>query len=238
MNTGKQLLVMPLHAITEVHGEAGLRERLALELERLPPGDREVVRDAAGWAGELHAGQRRTREPYVNHPLRVTLRILCYYHVCDPQVLTAALLHDTVEDQPWAVAGHRREGPAPRREALQVIAGRYDQRVAQLVTALTNPEPVVGIDRTTQYLHHLADAVGAEPWARVIKLSDFTDNGVGIIHTVGARTAHIARKYAPAVAVLRELLERADTPLASAVKDHIGSQLDLAQHRIAAILAA
>ncbi|MEV6492627.1 hypothetical protein AB0M20_29005 [Actinoplanes sp. NPDC051633] len=79
-----QLRVMPLHAITEVCGEPGLRRRLALELLALPDDDRRAVGAATRWAAELHQGQRRTREPYVNHPLRVTLRMLCHYWVADP----------------------------------------------------------------------------------------------------------------------------------------------------------
>jgi hypothetical protein len=34
---------MPLHAITEVHGEAGLRLRLEREAGRLPERDREML---------------------------------------------------------------------------------------------------------------------------------------------------------------------------------------------------
>ena len=47
-----------------------------------------------------------------------------------------------------------------------------------------------------------------------------------------------ARKYDAAVPVLREFLDRPDTPLAPEVKAHIGGQLDLARQRFAAILAA
>jgi hypothetical protein len=234
-----QLLVMPLHAITEIHGEPGLRHRLTLELRRLPTEDRRVVEDAAGWAAQLHAGQRRTREPYVNHLLRVALRILCYYHVSDPDILVAALLHDAVEDQPWAMtglpAGH---GPPPRDHAFAVLTTRYGPRVARLVNAVTNPERQPGVDRILQYIGHLATALDREPWARVLKLSDFTDNGVGIIHTIGPKAQRSARKYTGAVPVLRELLTRPDTPLEPAVKDHIHQQLDLADQRFAAILAA
>ena len=229
------LRIMPLHAITEIHGEPGLRRRLTLELDRLPAPDRHAVADAAAWAAHLHDGQRRTREPYLNHLLRVTLRILCYYRVADPEVLIAALLHDAVEDQSRAItglpAGH---GPP----AGTVIAGRYGDRVARLVQAVTNPGREPGLDRTRQYLDHLAEALAAEPWARVLKLSDFTDNGVGIVHTVGPKAHRSALKYTGAVPILRELLWRPDTPLTAAVKDHIGRQLDLAEVRFAAILAA
>jgi hypothetical protein len=34
------LAEMPLHAITSVHGELGLRERLAIEIAGFPPADR------------------------------------------------------------------------------------------------------------------------------------------------------------------------------------------------------
>ena len=73
-----QLRVMPLHAVTEVYGEAGLRRRLTLELDRLPATHRDEVACAARWAATLHADQHRSREPYLNHPLRVTLRMLCH----------------------------------------------------------------------------------------------------------------------------------------------------------------
>lgn len=233
------LLAMPLHAITEIHGEAGLRRRLTLELRRLSAVDRCVVADAAVWAGQVHTGQRRVREPYLSHLLRVTLRILCYYRVTDPDVLIAALLHDAVEDQPWAVTGLPVGlGPPPRDRAFAVITARYGPRVARLVAAVTNPEPQPGLDRVRQYISHLTTALDKGPWARVLKLSDFTDNGVGIIHTTGPKIHHLAGKYRAAVPVLRELLARPDTPLTPAVKDHIHQQLDLADQRLSAILAA
>ncbi|GIJ46831.1 hypothetical protein Val02_37170 [Virgisporangium aliadipatigenens] len=235
------LRVMPLHAITEIHGQAGLRRRLDDELDRLPAGD--TVRTAADWAERLHADQRRVREPYANHLLRVCLRILCHYRVTDPDVLVAALLHDAVEDQPWAVAGVANHGPPPREAAFAAIAERYNARVARLVGAVTNPEPSPQDDPGPQaanrrYVTHLATALADEPWARVLKLSDFTDNGVGIVHTVGPKVPRAARKYTGALPVLRDLLERPDTPLPPAVRAHINRQLDLGAERFAAILAA
>jgi hypothetical protein len=66
------LAAMPLHAITSVHGETGLRERLLIEIEQFPAADRSRARDALALAGRLHAADRRQREPYANHLLRVT----------------------------------------------------------------------------------------------------------------------------------------------------------------------
>jgi hypothetical protein len=61
------LAAMPLHAITSVHGQAGLRERLLMEIDRFPAADRGRVRDALALACRLHAADRRQREPYANH---------------------------------------------------------------------------------------------------------------------------------------------------------------------------
>ena len=90
------LLSMPLHAITEVYGEQGLRERFLLEVDGFPPAEAAQLRAALQLAGTLHAEDRRVREPYLNHLLRVAIRIVKYYGVRDVDVLTAALLHDAV----------------------------------------------------------------------------------------------------------------------------------------------
>jgi (p)ppGpp synthase/HD superfamily hydrolase len=236
-----QLAVMPLHAITEIYGQAGLAQRLSYEVDRLPASSRDAVADAADRAQRLHATQHRTREPYANHVLRVALRILCHYRVTDSDVVIAALLHDVVEDQPWAAAGVTNHGPPPRAAAFAAITERYGERVTRLVAAVTNPAHLGTTDRETlnrQYVSHLAATLDGEPWARVLKLSDFTDNGVGIIHTVGPKVRRSARKYNGFLPVLRELLARPDTPLPDGVKSHINAQLDLAERRFAAILDA
>lgn len=41
---------------------------------------------------------RRQREPYLNHLLRVAIRVISHYGVRDAEVVCAALLHDAVED--------------------------------------------------------------------------------------------------------------------------------------------
>ncbi|MFD0594201.1 hypothetical protein ACFQZ4_18460 [Catellatospora coxensis] len=126
MDAPAYLMTMPLHAITEVLGEQGLRDRFALEIQRLPAADQAVLAEALELAGRLHAEQRRVREPYLNHLLRVTIRIITYYRITDRDVLVAALLHDSVEDQPWGIVGQaHRSGPPPREQALAVLAGRF-----------------------------------------------------------------------------------------------------------------
>ena len=221
---------MPLHAITSVHGEAGLRERLLMEIAQFPAAERGRAQDALALASRLHAADRRQREPYVNHLLRVAIRILSYYRVADPDVACAALLHNAVEDHAADIAtsGHR-------SAALAVLAGRFGARTAGLVAAVTNPVWEPGRDEHEQYREHVLASLEASPWARVIKASDLTDNAVGIIHTTGPKLAKLAGKYGPLVPPLRELILRPDTPLETDVKDMIVGQLDAARERFAAI---
>ncbi|MGN9910525.1 HD domain-containing protein [Phytohabitans sp. LJ34] len=223
------LATMPLHAITEVYGEDGLRQRFALEVARFAAADQDRLTEALELAAHLHRDDRRTREPYLNHLLRVAIRIMSHYGVTDVDVLVAALLHDTVEDHPEELGGDA-------EAALAELARRFNPRVADLVRAVTNPEYDPGRDRHEQYRAHVAESLDRHPWARVIKVSDFTDNGVGVIHTTGPKVHSSATKYRPLVPVFRELVGRPDTPLSDPTKAHIMDQLDLAESRFAAIL--
>lgn len=63
----------------------------------LRPADIEQIQQAYQVAARAHAGQqRKSGEPYITHPISVAL-ILTEWHL-DHQALSAALLHDTVED--------------------------------------------------------------------------------------------------------------------------------------------
>src|SRR5437764_2281340 len=128
--TSRMLLAMPLHAITAHYGEAGLRERLLLELESFPAAQRGQLVAALDLATRLHAGDRRVLEPYLNHLLRVAIRIIRYYGVRDVDVLSAALLHDAVEDHPAELAGASGGTHAELTgAALTELARRFNPRV-------------------------------------------------------------------------------------------------------------
>jgi hypothetical protein len=234
------LAMMPLHAITSTYGEAGLRDRFAVEIASWPEADRRRMERALDLAARLHAGDRRDREPYVNHLLRVAIRIMSHYRVRDADVVCAALLHDAVEDHAADLAagggGVELAGSgAGQPAALAVLAAEFGPRVAGLVGAVTNPPYAPDRDEHEQYRDHVADSLRDNPWARVVKASDFTDNGVGLIHTTGPRLYRLANKYAPLVPVLRDLIARPDTPLDAQVKEHILAQLDRAADRFAAL---
>ncbi|MFI7426343.1 phosphohydrolase [Micromonospora sp. NPDC049836] len=242
------LATMPMHAITEIHGEPGLRARFRLEIEAFDETARGRLTAAEELAAALHRDDRRVREPYLNHLLRVAIRMMHHYQVREVDVIVAGLLHDAVEDHPAELAGLRRcptgapaaadrtDAAEPTGAALAVLADRFGPRVARLVGAVTNPVYDPGRDRHVQYREHVAASLDREPWARVIKVSDFTDNGVGVIHTTGPKVARSAAKYRPLVPVFRDLIARPDTPLSAPVKRHIFAQLDLAEERFSAIL--
>jgi HD domain len=234
MDTDARRLVatMPLHAITSTYGEEGLRARFAAEIETWPEPDRRRLNQALDLAGRLHAADRRDQEPYVNHLLRVAIRIMSHYGVHDTDVVCAALLHDAVEDHPAELAGPG----GGQRAALAALARQFGPRVAELVGAVTNPAYTADRDPDEQYREHVADSLRCHPWARVIKASDFTDNGVGLIHTTGPRLRKLAGKYAPLVPVLKEQIALPDTPLGARARQHILAQLDRAADRFAAIL--
>jgi hypothetical protein len=233
METGRRRLLaaMPLHAITATYGEEGLRERFATEIASFPDEDRRRLEQALALTADVHADDRREQEPYLNHLLRVAIRILSHYGVHDADVAIAGLLHDAVEDHAAELA------PDGSREgALAVLASRFGQRVAGLVEAVTNPEYEPGRDRNQQYREHVAESLDRSPWARIIKASDFTDNGVGLIHTTGPKVDRLAAKYAPLIPVLRDAVTRTDTPLSAGARQRILAQLDRAAERFAALL--
>ena len=231
------LATMPMHAITEIHGEPGLLARFRLEIEAFDEADRERLTEALDLAADLHRDDRRVREPYLNHLLRVAIRLMHHYQVRDVDVIVAGLLHDAVEDHPAELAGLDPDAGADATPAaLAALSDRFGARVARLVAAVTNPAYDPDRDRDEQYREHVAASLEREPWARVIKVSDFTDNGVGVIHTVGPKVARAATKYRPLVPVFRDLVARPDTPLSAPVKQHILAQLDLAEERFSAIL--
>jgi guanosine-3',5'-bis(diphosphate) 3'-pyrophosphohydrolase len=59
-----------------------------------------LVFDAAAFAARAHKNpfRRDGETPYFSHPVRVCLVVRHLFGFDDPQMLAAALLHDTVED--------------------------------------------------------------------------------------------------------------------------------------------
>jgi len=232
---------MSLHQLSEVHGEPGLRARLTLEAGNFPPAHRNRINQALNLASEVHAADRRTREPYLWHVVRVAIRVVSadHLHVLDPDLVIAGLLHDTVEDHPGHLASGTGHLGSDLTEAAHTrITREFGLRVAQLVRGVTNPDFDPSRDRSEQYREHVTSAL-ADPWVGILKLSDYIDNAAGIWYSIiGPRTTRLASKYLPLVPVFRELVARQDCPLDAGASAYAARQLDLAETRLTATLSA
>ncbi|HUS81168.1 MAG TPA: HD domain-containing protein, partial [Armatimonadota bacterium] len=88
-----------------------------------PEADVETIRQACHWAIEAHLGQvRKDGCTIIEHVVAVTTNVM-QFAPPDPELVVAALLHDIVENT---------EVP------LDEVRGRFGERVAGLVDAVTN----------------------------------------------------------------------------------------------------
>jgi GTP pyrophosphokinase len=124
--------------------------------EHLIAGDRETVRRAYEVAETAHARQTRDEgTPYIVHPLRVAISLVAELDVASPELISAALLHDVIEDS-----------DITREE----IAEMFGDDTAAVVWLLTKLDHVSVPD----YLAAIESA--AETGAPVVKLCDRLDN--------------------------------------------------------------
>lgn len=126
---------------------------------------------AISFAGERHDGQMRKdgKTPYFAHPVRVMTIAAQVLGVTDPEVLAAAVLHDTVEDT-----------DTDRDD----IASRFGERVAGIVIHLTKDRRLPEAEREDRYFASLADAPVE---VKLCKVSDTIDN---LIDSRGLSPAH------------------------------------------------
>jgi guanosine-3',5'-bis(diphosphate) 3'-pyrophosphohydrolase len=116
--------------------------------------------EAASFAARAHRHQlRKDREtPYFSHPARVCLVVRQLFGFADPNMLAAALLHDTLEDT---------------STDCDDLIERFGQPVASWVAALSKDCRLPHDNREEAYARTLARA----DWqVRVLKLADLYDN--------------------------------------------------------------
>ena len=108
-----------------------------------------ALEKAIAIAVRAHEGQKdKAGAPYVLHPIRLMVRM-------DSELeMTAAVLHDVVEDSAWTLELLRAEG--------------FSEEVLEVVDHLTRREG-------ESYDDYVARA-GSHPVARKIKLADLEDN--------------------------------------------------------------
>lgn len=220
------------------------------------------VREALRSAAFLHRDQTRAsreelpRTPYVEHPLRNTLRLL-RWGVTDPDVVVAAVLHDVVEDCAPDIVRHGLGGdPAPleatelRQLALGWVATTFGPGVGRLVEAVSNPvagpAPRTDEEKRLAYAAHVRAVVVDDPQVLLVKLADLVDNAAGLHHNLGdwprERTERMAAKYLPVCGEVAVELARRRAAVAALGPDEealdaMADALDRAVERLERILS-
>lgn len=116
-----------------------------------------LVVDALSFAAHKHREQRRKdrdASPYINHPISLMRVLSLEAGIQDPLVLSAALLHDTVEDT---------------ETTPEELAERFGPAIRDLVMEVTDDKALPKTERKRQQVLH---AAGASEGARLVKLAD------------------------------------------------------------------
>jgi len=116
--------------------------------------------EAVALAARVHQGKLRKdgATPYVSHVFRVCLILRHLFDIDDPQALTAAVLHDTVEDTDTD---------------FDDLSEDFGAEVAGWVAALSKDKRLPEEQREQAY----AEALARSPWqVQVCKLADIYDN--------------------------------------------------------------
>jgi GTP diphosphokinase / guanosine-3',5'-bis(diphosphate) 3'-diphosphatase len=130
--------------------------------------DTPLVFKALQFAARRHTHHRRKGGkdiPYINHPIDVATLLATVGGVTDPEILAAALLHDTVEDTD---ATH------------EDIVREFGEVVAGLVAEVTDDPDVSSAERKRR---QEAEAPFKSPRAKMIRLADKACNVHDITHT-------------------------------------------------------
>ena len=119
---------------------------------------------AHAFALEGHKGQKRigSGEPYIRHPVRVVYILSMYLE--DIDVLTAAILHDLVEDT---------------HTSIQDIYHFFGEEVGDIVGELTSDPHAKKIIGKKLYLSNSMNSMSDK--AFTIKLADRLDNVLGLL---------------------------------------------------------
>lgn len=196
----------PRHAATRAHHEA-IRRAVA---ERLPAALAAVER-AIELSLRCHRDQkdRPNGSPYVEHPAEVAHNVVEWTEPLDPELVVAALLHDSVEDQAAVLCEVGEQPTVDRASAFAVIESVFGARVRTLVAHLTNPEPSGNPspeEKRAAYLGHVQELAADAPDAYCVKLADLWTNALRLdgIADDGHRR-NLTRKYRP---VLEDALTR------------------------------
>lgn len=219
--------------------------------------DGETIDSAIALASILHAKQYRGprtgphKAPYIEHPLRNSLRLL-RLGVKDQDVVLGSLLHDTVEDGAPAFAKkfyNQEMEEVEARELLTThIGNAYGERTQHLVQSVTNDyTPLKELQAKTleqrhqEYRSHVIEQVSKDPGTFLIKVSDFIDNATGLYHTdvKGSEKATLKRatKYLPLTDELPKIMNNLSLPISKENEEVVRGQILRTKARLTEIIA-
>ena len=144
------------------------------------PEDLNLLLRALRFSAEKHMVQRRKsaqRIPYINHPIEVAETLNSQGNITDIAILSAALLHDTVEDT---------------ETTLTELSQQFGQTVANLVAEVSDDKSLQPKERKRQQIIH---APTASHGAKQIKMADKICNIKDITHAPPVGWS-MQRKYA------------------------------------------
>jgi len=196
-----QLTAMPLSGITHRFGVEGLTKRFMIALDDLSEPDRDACRRALGLAKYLHRNDVYAEHPYATRLLRVAIRLIRDYGVTEPSVITAAVLHDSLEDHPDELIELAVRAGFNPEDGFEAVAALTDRITADLIQGVTNPlkpPDLTESQRRALYADNVRTKIAESFEVYLIKLSDFTDNAVGLHWSEGQEIiVRLAQKYLP-----------------------------------------
>jgi guanosine-3',5'-bis(diphosphate) 3'-pyrophosphohydrolase len=147
---------------------------MSVTLSSAEPSMRPLL-EAVAFAARTHRGQLRKdgQTPYVSHVFRVCLVVRHLFGIDDRRVLTAAVLHDTVEDT---------------TTDFDDLEEKFGAEVADWVGRLSKDKRLPESEREKAYVETLAGS----PWqVKICKLADVFDNLMDSIHSKPAQRKRV-----------------------------------------------
>lgn len=117
----------------------------------------QTILHATAFAARKHSEQRRKdvpASPYVNHPIGLAKILAEEGGVTDPEVIAAALLHDTFEDT---------------ETTYQELKGEFGETVAEMVAEVTDTK---WVGKAARKKLQVSKAALASKGAKLVKLAD------------------------------------------------------------------
>ena len=140
-----------------------------------------VFWDSLDFAFDAHGDQwRRSGDPYIMHPCNVARILAEELDIHNPEILAAALLHDTVEDVEHVT-------PA-------LVRKKFGQNVEAIVDGCTKVTHYTGDKQTFQKLIHrkIFSGAAARPEVMIVKLADRLHN----LRTLSSMPRHKRQRIA------------------------------------------